>query len=89
MGAKTRFNYSAVGDAVNVAARLESCCKDVGFDILISDSTARMQSGAALLEAGAVPLKGKSSRMRSLWWSAIRRSLPPRNSVPCISSMRT
>lgn len=62
MGAKTRFNYSAVGDAVNVAARLESCCKDVGFDILISDSTARMQSGAALLEAGAVPLKGKSSR---------------------------
>ncbi len=62
MGAKTRFNYSAVGDAVNVAARIESCCKDVGFDILISDSTARAQNGAALLEAGAVPLKGKSSR---------------------------
>ncbi len=62
MGAKTRFNYSAVGDAVNVAARIESCCKDVGFDILISDTTARAQSGAALLEAGALPLKGKSNR---------------------------
>ncbi len=51
MGAKTRFNYSAVGDAVNVAARLESCCKEVGFDILISDSTARSVQGMALIEA--------------------------------------
>ncbi len=36
MGAETRFNYSAVGDAVNVAARIESSCKEIGFDILIS-----------------------------------------------------
>jgi adenylate cyclase len=66
MGAKTRFNYSAVGDAVNVAARLESCCKEVGFDILISDSTARSVQGMALIEAGAIPLKGKSSRTQIL-----------------------
>lgn len=66
MGAKTRFNYSAVGDAVNIAARLESCCKEVGFDILISDSTARSAQGMALIEAGAIPLKGKSSRTQIL-----------------------
>jgi len=66
MGAKTRFNYSAVGDAVNVAARLESCCKEVGFDILISDSTAKSVQGMALIEAGAIPLKGKSSRTQIL-----------------------
>ncbi|WP_454851732.1 CHASE2 domain-containing protein [Rhizobium binxianense] len=66
MGAKTRFNYSAVGDAVNVAARIESCCKEVGFDILVSDSTALSQRGAALIGAGAIPLKGKSSRTQLL-----------------------
>ncbi|AJD42816.1 adenylate/guanylate cyclase domain-containing protein [Rhizobium sp. SEMIA 4085] len=64
MGAESRFNYSAVGDAVNVAARIESSCKDIGFDILISEDTARLQLGAALLEAGTIGLKGKSSRTR-------------------------
>jgi adenylate cyclase len=64
MGAETRFNYSAVGDAVNVAARIESSCKEIGFDILISEETARLQLGAALLEAGTIGLKGKSSRTR-------------------------
>jgi adenylate cyclase len=62
MGAETRFNYSAVGDAVNIAARIESTCKDINFDILISDSTAIALPGFALLEAGALMLKGKSSR---------------------------
>ncbi|NLS05432.1 adenylate/guanylate cyclase domain-containing protein [Rhizobium sp. P32RR-XVIII] len=63
MGAETRFNYSAVGDAVNVAARIESSCKEVGFDILISENTAK-QLGSALLDAGTIGLKGKSGRTR-------------------------
>ena len=62
MGAETHFNYSAVGDAVNVAARIESACKDVGFDILVSETTAKLAGGCALLEAGALGLKGKSTR---------------------------
>jgi adenylate cyclase len=64
MGAETRFNYSAVGDAVNVAARIESACKEVDFDILVSESTAGSANGFALLEAGALGLKGKSGRTR-------------------------
>ena len=61
---RARFNYSAVGDAVNVAARIESACKEVGFDILVSESTAKSLPGYALLEAGALGLKGKSTRTR-------------------------
>ncbi|MGO7565733.1 adenylate/guanylate cyclase domain-containing protein, partial [Rhizobium johnstonii] len=49
-----------------VAARIEYSCKEVGFDILISDSTARSVPGMALIEAGALPLKGKSSRTQIL-----------------------
>jgi adenylate cyclase len=64
MGAEARFNYSAVGDAVNVAARIETCCKEVGFDILVSETTARALAKFALIDAGALGLKGKSSRAR-------------------------
>jgi adenylate cyclase len=64
MGAESRFNYSAVGDAVNVAARIESACKTVNFDILASDDTAKSLPGCALLDAGSLELRGKSARTR-------------------------
>ncbi|ODR91184.1 CHASE2 domain-containing protein [Sinorhizobium alkalisoli] len=64
MGAEIHFNYSAVGDAVNIAARIESACKDIGFDILVSETTAEALGGCALLDAGALPLKGKTTRTR-------------------------
>jgi adenylate cyclase len=64
MGAESRFNYSAVGDAVNVSARIEGCCKEVGFDILVSETTAAALPDFALLDAGALGLKGKSTRTR-------------------------
>jgi adenylate cyclase len=62
IGAENRFNYSAVGDSVNTTARIESMCKDVGFDILISGSTAERLNGFAMLEAGSRSLKGKSAK---------------------------
>jgi adenylate cyclase len=60
VGSAERFNYSAVGDAVNVAARAEAACKDVGYDIVVSQSTAEQAPEFAFIEAGRVPLKGKS-----------------------------
>ncbi|WP_426122746.1 CHASE2 domain-containing protein [Pararhizobium sp. PWRC1-1] len=65
MGAETHFNYSAVGDTVNIAARIETACKDVCFDILVSENTASLAPQYAVLEAGALPLKGKSTRTRT------------------------
>ncbi len=64
MGAEVHFNYSAVGDTVNIAARIEAACKDVSYDVLISDSTAATVPGMALLEAGALSLRGRRSRTR-------------------------
>jgi len=61
MGSDTRFNYSVVGDTVNVAARIESSCKAVGWPVLLSETTAGACAGFAMLEAGSIALKGKSA----------------------------
>lgn len=64
MGAETRFNYSAVGDTVNIAARIEAACKDVNIDILVSEATAQALPDHAMLDAGSLGLKGKTTRTR-------------------------
>ena len=60
MGFEERFDYSCIGDTVNVASRLETACKRVGYDILVTAETRQAAPELAFLAAGAVPLKGLS-----------------------------
>jgi len=64
MGSQRRFNYTAMGDTVNTSARIESSSKAVGMDVVVSEDVARAVPGFAFLEAGAMPLKGKSRPMK-------------------------
>jgi len=65
MGSDTRFDYSAIGDPVNTAARLESATKDVGKDILVGYRTAK-NCKIVLKLLKPINVKGKRHKL-AIW----------------------
>ncbi len=63
MGSDSRFDYSAIGDAVNTAARLESATKEAGVDILIGETTAKKMPFDLTLLA-PIKVKGKAKPLK-------------------------
>ncbi len=66
VGGAGRFEFSVMGDAVNVAARVESATRDTGDEILISEGTRERLSSEPVEfhERGGIELKGKSTEVR-------------------------
>jgi adenylate cyclase len=59
MGSKLRRAYTAMGDAVNVASRLEGRTKHYGVGILVGESTRQRVEDVAFREIDRIKVKGK------------------------------
>ena len=62
MGSESRFDYTAIGDAVNTAARLESATKERNVDLLIGESTESL-CGYHLKKLESIKVKGKTKAL--------------------------
>jgi adenylate cyclase len=61
MGSDLKFNYSVLGDSVNLASRLEGQSKEYGFPIIVGSRTAlAAKDKFAILELDFIMVKGKT-----------------------------
>ena len=76
MGSSTRFDYTAIGNCVNEAARYESATKEAGVDIIIGYECAKACK-YLLKELKPIKVKGKESKLRVYTWDSNLQQLPP------------
>jgi adenylate cyclase len=75
VGARHRFGYTALGDVVNTAARLEGAAKELGAQTIVSREVAmNTDKRHQFLSLGEVQLRGKTTAVEAFKFDAIEGS---------------
>jgi adenylate cyclase len=65
IGSEQRLEYTAIGDTINIGARLEGLTKEYGAHVIISESTYRaVRDEFAVHALGVVPIRGRDVPVR-------------------------